>query len=100
MSTKFFRKVYTGTQENQRLQANIEDAVSATLKNPLLDGNLLKSVALVSGDNKIAHKLARKINGYVVVKKNSAATLYDVADDESFLTINASASATISIWIF
>lgn len=97
---KFFRKVFAGTQESQRLQSNIEDAVTAALKNPLLDGRLLNDVALISGNTKIEHKLDRKIRGYLVVRKSVAANIYDVSNDDLFLTLNSSAAVTVSIWVF
>lgn len=99
-TTKFFRKVYNGTQENQRLQSNIEDSITGLLQNALLSGRLVESVNLVSGDNKLEHKLGRKIRGYIFVKKSGAADIYNSSDDELFLTLNSSANITASIWIF
>ena len=97
--TGFFKKVYQGTQESQRLQDNIESALAPILRNPLLDGILLQA-NLVSGNNAIEHKLNRKIRGYIIVKKSANANIYDSSDDEQFLNLNSSAAVTVSLWVF
>jgi hypothetical protein len=97
---KFFRKSFAGTEEMRRLQTDIENAIAETIKSPLLNGRQLDNISLTSGDNKIEHKLARKIRGYIVSKKSNAATIYNSSDDEKFLTLNTSANVTVSLWVY
>ena len=96
---KSFKKVYNGTQENQQLQTNIENAIAETLKNPLLDGRLLPAT-LVLGNNKLEHKLDRKVRGYIIVKKSAACDIYDISSDDLFITFASTANAAVTIWIF
>jgi hypothetical protein len=98
--TKFFSKVYEGSQESQRLQTNIQSALTSILRNPLLDGRLVEDVELVTGSNKLEHKLERAVRGYILVRQNAAANLYEVSSDDLFITLSSSADVTASIWIF
>jgi hypothetical protein len=96
----FFRKVFDGNEQNQRIQSNIEAAVAQTLRSPLLDGRMISDITLVSGDNKLEHKLARKVRGYLVIDRSNGATIYTSSKDEKFLTLNASTGSVISLWVF
>lgn len=98
--TKAFPKVHMGTQESNRLQTNIQDAITAVLRCPILDGRLIESVALAIGDTKLEHKLGRKIKGYFIAKKSAPADIYLSFDDDLFFTLNASAGTTVSVWVF
>ncbi len=96
---KTFQKFHQGSQELQRLQKNVEDAFGPIVKNVLLNGRLLEAT-LASGSNKIEHKLGRKINGYIIVKRNANVSVYNTSDDELYLTLNSSGAASVSIWVF
>ena len=79
-------------------------AINPVLANPLASGNLLSDISLKSGVNTINHGLARKLQGYFVVMNNSSATFYDSQDTNQrpdlTLVINASAAATVSLYVF
>ncbi len=97
---RFFRKTLGGDEDSRSLQTNIEQAIAGFIKSPLLDGLQLDDVSLATGNTKIKHKLGRKIRGYLIVKRSNASTIYDSASDDLFLTLNASAPLTVSLWIF
>lgn len=69
-----------------------------------LDGRLLDAEDLVSGDNTIEHGLGRKLNGWLIMRQNAAATFYDKQDtntlDDRTLILNASAAVTVALWVF
>lgn len=98
--TKFFRKVFDGTPEGQRLQKNIEDAVAQTLRSPILDNVLFENQNLISGTTALEHKLARVPRGYVVVDRSNASTIYTASKDDKFLNLVSSGAVTVSILIF
>lgn len=101
---KFFRKVVGQSRELNQVQTNVEQAVAEFIKNPLLDGRLIESVALTSSATRLEHKLGRTPRGYLIVKQDAAATVHDsIASETSpdlFLPLIASANVTVSIWIF
>jgi hypothetical protein len=101
---KYFRKVTSGDRNISQLQSNVEQAVSDVIKAPILNGRLLEDVELTSAPTRIEHKLGRKPSGYIIVKRNADAQVYDsLASEESpalFLPLISSANVTVSIWIF
>lgn len=71
------------------------------LTNPLNSVSILKEVELRVGNNKIAHKLGRRPQGWLILDINAAAQIYRSADfDDLFLTLNSDAQATISLGVF
>lgn len=74
------------------------------LANPVVNGNLLPSMRVVTGLNVINHKLGRKLQGYMVVLNNTAVTFYDGQDINQYpdmtLALYASGAATISLYVF
>lgn len=74
------------------------------LANPLAQGQLLKSVSLVSGSNSINHKLGRKLQGWIIVRLRASATVYDTQDANQSpavtLQLTASAPVTVDLWVF
>lgn len=100
-----FRKVRSDDDVIRQLQGAIDLVFQTLLPKEILDGNLLKDVDLVSGSvNMVQHKLARKSQGYLVIKKNANATIWDSEDindfRDSFLQLRASADCTVSLWVF
>jgi len=88
-------------QALQQFQEYVVNAVNSILGNPLLDGRLIKDVLLASGDNQIEHRLARNYAGYIVTKKNANVDIYQVAgEDNIYLVLNSSGTATVDIWVF
>jgi hypothetical protein len=100
-----FRKIKSTIQELNQVQENIEQTLRSVLQTPILNGVLLTNIDLVTGAvNRVPHKLGRELRGYFIVKKNSAATIYDTQSslkaDENFLLLNTSANTNVNIWIF
>ena len=79
-------------------------AIEATLRSiekiEILGGVLITSVAVSTTPVAIAHKLGRRPRGWVVVDDNTGVIVWRTASDAQFLTLDASASATISLWVF
>lgn len=89
--------------KNSQMQENLVQKINLLSKIPFLSGNLIQSVSLAVGDNKIAHKLGRKYQGWFLTKINSGSVVYQVAsssDDNLYLTLNASALADVDLWVF
>ena len=105
MANKAFKKTYTENQELNNLQENIEEVIQPLVKNPLLDGLVLTDVVLTTGqDNRVDHKLGRKLLGWTVVGLNANAVIYDNQANNSLpnstLLLRTSANCTVKLYVF
>lgn len=94
------KRVVTTDRTLQAIQDNVDQALSLIQATPFQGGTLLTSVALQTGSTQIAHTLSRQPRGWVIVDINAAVTVYRTAWDAKFLTLQSSAGATASIWVF
>lgn len=101
---KSFRKVVGQDRELNQVQSNVAQAVSEFIKSPLLDGRLIEDLSLTTSSTRIEHKLGRVPRGYLIVKRNANAQVYDTLSSEGspelFLPLTASGNVTVSLWIF
>lgn len=92
--------VQPASQQDTRWKALIDPV----LVNPILAGQQLDNISLVSGTNSINHGLGRKLQGYFIVRNDSATTFHDTqasnASPELTLNLIASGSATVSLWVY
>jgi|LakMenE01Jun11ns_1017448.scaffolds.fasta_scaffold9285323_2 hypothetical protein len=58
------------------------------------------TVQVASGSNEITHTLGYEPVGYVITSKSAALNDYLVSKNQTTITINASASATITLEVF
>jgi|ERR1035437_1362527 hypothetical protein len=86
------------------LQSNWAIILNPIVDLPLIHGVTLKNVKLLSGDNKIAHRLSRNLQGWVIVRKRAAADIYDTqaTNPQPTLTLalNSSADCVVDIYAF
>lgn len=85
----------------QMMQNQWGAKINPLLANPSLQNLILKDIVLASGSNVINHKLGRKMQGWRIVDRDSAATVYRSAPlNDLTLTLTASAAVTISLEVF
>lgn len=99
------RKIQSDDDVLNRFQDNVASAISPIIQQPILGGNLLSGISLLTGvDNNVPHKLGRKLIGYMVVRKNSNSTVWDSQgfnlSQNSTLILNCSANTTVDLWVF
>ncbi len=86
------------------MQNSWATAINPVLSNPANQSLLLKDVVLAVGDNTINHRLGRKLQGWIVIRKNATADIYDKQStnqmQELTLILHSSAIATISLEVF
>lgn len=83
------------------LQSQWATQIDPVLAQPLNKGLILKSVALISGVTVINHKLARTLQGYIIVDQNAAASIYrSAAKNDKTLTLTSSAAVTVDLLVF
>lgn len=76
--------------------------LSPVINNPITQGQLMSGIALVSGTPKtLNHSLGRMMKGWFVVDNTTNSNVWRTqALNTQTLTLQASASTTISIWVF
>jgi len=91
-----------GDKDFQLMQSAWARVIQPVIDLPPNQGQILKSVQLVSGTNRINHKLGRKLQGWYLVRKRSAADIYDTQDTNQMpsLTLELVSSASVSVDIF
>jgi hypothetical protein len=76
----------------------------AALQSDIARGNLLTGIALTATALPIAHKLGRRLKGYLIVAATVATTYADEnagkPDLAQFAYLKATDATTVSIWFF
>ncbi len=85
-----------------QIQQNVSNFVDQLKSNPILDGRILKDIAVSTTATEFAHGLGRAPVGYITIKADANVTIYDTTSTtpKSTIKLTASGSATISLWIF
>jgi hypothetical protein len=79
----------------------LQDIISTINSNPILNGRLVKNISVLStADKVIDHGLGRIPNGYIIVSKLANCDLVFKSSTALTITLRASASTTISLWVF
>ncbi len=100
-----FKKVGSTDGELQKVQQNVENAISPIIRKEIIDGVLLRDVCLEpSISNEVKHSLGRKPLGWTIVRKRADARIWDVQDynrnPTKTLSLAVSHSVKVDIWIF
>ena len=78
--------------------------LNPVISSPIVNGLLLTNVSLINGTTVINHKLGRKLQGWILVGINGAATIYDnqASNQMTDLTLSLTSDADVicSIWVF
>ncbi len=86
------------------LQTTWSAVLNPVLKNPLVDGVLLKNITLVVGSNQINHKLGRNLQGWLIVRLRGAAVVYDTQDSNQMpsktLLLTSDTGVNVDLWVF
>lgn len=83
------------------MQTKWASIINPLLSKPMLQGQNLENVTLVTGTNIINHKLGRKLQGWTITDIDAAVTVYRSAPmNDLTLTLTSSGNATANIWVF
>ena len=105
MALKFFKKVNTAIKDLYQTQENVEQVLTPILNSPIIDGVLVKDVDVGTSDTVVNHKLGRSPLGWIVIKRNENAVIYESAttnnNRDKVLILKASSATTDTyFWIF
>ena len=86
-------------------QSNVNTVVKEIANSSIIDGVLIEDVELASGTStKIAHKLGRTLQGWIIVGRNAAQHVYDEnsgqTDLSTYLHLTAGGTVTVNVWVF
>ncbi len=86
------------------LQTTWSAAISPALSSEIVNGVLLKNISLVVGSNQVNHRLGRKLQGWLIVRKRAAGAFYDTQDtnrmaDKTLLLVSDSV-VNVDLWCF
>jgi len=95
-----FTKINIKEQLLARLQLNLERYFFQLTHNPLLRGQLVSDVSLGTTPRKINHSIGVAPIGFLVIDRNTNATIYSNDKDQAQITLTASGACTASLWIF
>lgn len=100
-----FQKIGTSIPLVDQVVEKAAISFDSLFNKEILDGRLILDIPLSSAaTNRVAHGLQRAAVGYIVVKKNANAQIWDSEASNTlkslFLDLNCSAAVTVSIWIF
>jgi hypothetical protein len=102
MALKGFRKPPQNEGPMQALTIAVGDFTRQLEQNPLLDGRIIKDITISTAATNVSHGLNRQWIGWFVVSKASSASIYETTqvNTSQYLTLIASSSATVDIYVF
>lgn len=98
---KQFRKIDSPDRILNTFQENVADTFEEITPKEILDGQLIEA-DVASGVNVIQHRLGRPYVGWIVVRSTLANTITFADEDRPNrnITLNASTSSKVWIWVF
>lgn len=100
-----FKKTSVKDTDLNKVQQNVENAITTIINKEIIDGVLLKNVCLHAGTaNAVKHQLGRAIRGWIVVRLRADARIWDVQDfnpnPARTLMLACSHDAKVDLWVF
>jgi hypothetical protein len=97
------KKIKTDDIDLRFLQDAVNETLNMIVRREILDGKLIKNIALTTGTPKtVDHGLGRVVQGWIAVRKSANANIWDTKTqlEERFLVLNSSANVNIDLWVF
>lgn len=95
---------HTDDKDFQLMQTGWAQQLNPVIELPLNKGIILSNVVLTTGSNTVNHKLGRKLQGWVITRIRSNATVYDTQDlnntPQLNLLLTASGNVTVDLLVF
>lgn len=90
------------TKDFVTMQSTWAKSLDPLLIDPMSNGNIIKNVQLLTGNNTVNHLLGRKLQGWVIVRQRGPGAFYDLQESNqlSGLTLILYSSTMVSVDIF
>lgn len=100
-----YRPEFSYNADVQNVSRAVNDVLEPLQLIPLIQGELLTDITITSGTPlEVSHQLGRRIQGWAVVRQNAQADIWDTpgsaSAEKTRITLNASATVTVSLWVF
>lgn len=95
-----FRKLVTQDSVVARLQDTLSAIFSWVSRREILDGILLKGISIGTTPTAVNHGLGRAAEGFIPVRSNASATIYQTSATATTLNLQASSAVTVDLWVF
>lgn len=103
MALKKFKKIDFKDKDVSKFQDSVDEYLNQ-LNAVVLDGIILTDVLIGTTTTEISHKLGRNFQGWHLLDIHGDARVWrdtsSTADLTKFLPLKASASVTVSLWVF
>lgn len=87
-----------------QMQANWASAINPILASPIVNGLQLNNIPLITGTTVVNHRLGRKLQGWLLVGIDGAATIYDNQATNQMtdltLSLTSDADVIVSLWVY
>lgn len=94
----------TSLRELGQMQTKWAAQLNPVVANPLVLGHQLTNVQLLTGANVVNHGLGRTLQGWLLVRQRSLASVYDTQDSNPMpqltLQLTSSADMLADIWVY
>jgi hypothetical protein len=105
MGLKAFKVISTDSDDLDRVQGNIDDAISPVIASAVVGGNLITGISMTAATDKVInHGLGRALQGWTLVGVSADTRVFDKqatnSNPKSTLILQSVNTATISIWVF
>lgn len=101
---KPYRRVQSDDRVVNQIQDNLQDVLNDLVKTQILNNLIIKNVELASGTNTVNHKLGRKPQGYIIIRKDSNVSIWDNQTTnttiERTLELQSSGTCNVDILVF
>lgn len=103
MSFPALKKLLASDRVLNQVQENVAQALKPLLESAIGSGRVIEDIEIVSGTPRtVEHKLGREFKGWIIVRKNTNANIWESTSTlpSKTLILNSDANTTASIWIF
>jgi|SRR5271165_2395003 len=87
-----------------QIQQNTATILNPLSGNPLVSGQVLSDIQLLTGSNTVNHKLGRNLLGWFIVRQRGPASVYDTQDSNEMqnltLLLTSSANVLVDLYVF
>lgn len=97
---KSYRKIKAVDREVSALQVQVAETLNSLTRITVIDGVQLTDIKVGADPVEIAHKLNRKPLGWIVTDKQGDVNVWRTDWNDLTITVDASGTSTISIWVY
>jgi len=99
MNLKAFKKIEIEDYKTSKMFENVNEFLNQLMPNPFMIGNVI-DVTVLTTATQITHGLGQVPIGFMLLDITANATVWRVSSTDKFITLQASASCPVKIWVF